>query len=490
MEPLDELDPLATVFPEEDAPLQGLSPLGGSGQTRAPRRESPVPATRVPFPLDPTLAPVFRDFEQSGVRWCLLGLPEERPQGADEEVVVLVDRSALATARRALKANGFAPIPTWGRGPLARFVGYNPTGDRWVILDVATRLTYGPNAELETGAEGGCLERRRWEGGVYVLAADDAFWTLLLHVLLDDPTLLGARPPVFAKTLERLAVEARTEGPLGRVVASFLPERWSTGILVDCVWDGDWDALERLAPVLAAVWAREQEGAARRRDLANRALRRFSARRLLPQPRGLSVALLGPEPAAKAALAAELGRTFHLPVTFMRMSAPPRSRGGKLTRAWLFVTLVTFWHRYLTGRQRRGKGRLVIFDRYTYDYRLPPAKPARALGKLRRLILGRACPAPDVVVVLDDPTPPKVRKLRPDVPYESVRQRYLDLAQRLPDAIVLEAPGSHEASDEASDAPSMDTEHLRREITAQLWRVYAAAPPTSWLLRLGGLLQR
>ena len=77
-----------------------------------------------------------------------------------------------------------------------------------------------------------------------ILSADDAFWTLLLHVLLDDPTLLGARPPVFAKTLERLAVEARTEGPLGRVVASFLPERWSTDVLVDCVWDGDWDALD------------------------------------------------------------------------------------------------------------------------------------------------------------------------------------------------------------------------------------------------------
>ena len=88
--------------------------------------------------------------------------------------------------------------------------------------------------------------------------------------------------------------------------------------------------------------------------------------------------------------------------------------------------------------------------------------------------------------MLDDPTPPKVRKLRPDVPYESVRQRYLDLAQRLPDAIVVEAPGSHEASSGAS----MDTEHLRREITAQLWRAYAAAPPTSWLLRLGGLHRR
>lgn len=483
MEPLDELDPLAGVFPEDD-PGPGLSSLGGpnSGavETRAPRREAPP----VAFPLDPILAPVFRDFEQSGVRWCLLETPERLPaaadEGADQEVVALVDRAALATARRVLKANGFAPVPTWGRGPFARFVGYNPATDRWVILDVATRLAYGPYAELETGAEGGCLERRRWEGGVFVLAADDAFWTMLLHVLLDEPTLLGARPPAFAKTLERLAVEARAEGPLARVIASFLPGRWSTDVLVDCVWDGDWDALERLSPALAAEWARSQEGAARRRDLANRTLRGFSARSLLPPPRGLSVAFLGPDAAIKAALAADLGRTFYLPVTYMRMSAPARSRDGSPVRPGFFRTLFTQWHRYLTGRQRRAKGRLVVYDRYTYDYRLPPVKPVRALGKLRRLVLGRACPAPDVVVVLDDPTPPKVRKIRPDVPFETVRQRYLDLSQRLPDAIVVEAPPSSEGGDE----------RVRREITAQLWRAYAAAPPTSWLLRLGGLLKR
>ena len=103
MEPLDELDPLATVFPEEDVPPQGISPLGGSVETRAPRRESQIEAPKAPFPLDPILAPVFRDFEQSGVRWCLLGQPEEGAQGADEEVVALVDRSALTTATRSVK---------------------------------------------------------------------------------------------------------------------------------------------------------------------------------------------------------------------------------------------------------------------------------------------------------------------------------------------------------------------------------------------------
>ena len=483
MEPMDDLDPLARVFPEDETTSPGMAAAPGSTpvvplDTRPLRREAPPPV----FPLDPILVPVFRDFEQSGVRWCLLGLPGtgagtgSGAAGGDEESVALVDRSALHAARRILKANGFAPIPTWGRGPVCRFVGYNPELDRWVTLDLATRLSYGPNAELETGAEGGCLERRRWEGGVFVLAADDAFWTLVLHLLLDDPTLLGGRPPQFAKTLERLAIEARAEGPLARVVAPFLPERWSPEILVDCVWDGDWGALERLAPVLGAEWARRQAGPARRRDFANRILRRFSDRKLLPAPRGFSVALLGPDPTAKGALAGELGRTFYLPVTYMRMSAPPRTRrrGGKLVRAGLFRTLLTMWHRYLTGRQRRGKGRLVVFDRYSYDYRVPLSKRPRALGRLRRFVLGRACPAPDLVVVLDSPTPPKVRTLR-DVPHETIRRRYLALFQRLPDAVLVE-------DDTGPD-------QVRRDITAQLWRAYAAALPTSWLLRLGRLLQ-
>ena len=475
MEPLDELDPLAVVFPEDGITGGGLSGLGSSAvraEARAPARE-PAPA---PFPLDPILAPVFRDFEQSGVRWCLLEHPEPSARGADEEVVALIERPSQATARRVLIANSFAPFPTWGHGPLTRFVGYNPATDRWVVIDLASRLAYGPHADLETGAEGGCLERRRWEGGVYRLAAPDAFWTLLLQVLLDDPTLLGFRPPSFAKTLERLAVEARADGPLARVVQGFLPDHWSTESIIDCVWDGDWDALERLAPALAAQWARSQGGAARRRSLANRALRRFSARRLLPPPRGLSVALLAPDPAAKAALAAELGKTFYLPVTLMRMSAPPRTRGGKLGRAGFLATLLTMWRRYLTGRSRRARGRLVVFDRYTYDYRIPPARQVRGLGRLRRLLLGRACPAPDVVVILDDATPPKVRKLRPEVSYEAVRHQYLDLSQRMPDAIVIEAPPG-------GGSP-------RRELTAALWRAYAAAPPTSWVLRIGSHLER
>jgi len=60
--------------------------------------------------------------------------------------------------------------------------------------------------------------------------------------------------------------------------------------------------------------------------------------------------------------------------------------------------------------------------------------------------------------------------------FRSVRHQYLDLSQRMPDAIVIEAPPG-------GGSP-------RRELTAALWRAYAAAPPTSWLLRLASHLGR
>jgi len=93
MDPLDELDPLAAVFPEDDGLPPGGSAVDGRAATPAPERQ----ALGVAFPVDALLAPVFRAFEQAGVRWCLLRLPEDgsSPGG---EVVALVDRSALSEA--------------------------------------------------------------------------------------------------------------------------------------------------------------------------------------------------------------------------------------------------------------------------------------------------------------------------------------------------------------------------------------------------------
>ena len=485
METVDEPDPLALIFPEEGIRHAGVSVLAPRQAGRGPLREVLPPAS---FGIDPLLVPVFRAFEQSGVRWCLLRIRdgETALESPGQEIVALVDRPALATAYRILKSNGFAAVPaseaprqaaahpTAGVVGHARFVGYNPKTDHWVVMELAGRLSYGPYAALETGAEGGCLERRRWESGLYVLGADDAFWTLLFHLMFDRrpeevATGPGATPPAFSR-LERLVADARTDGPLARLVAKALPPGWGPEHLVDCVWEGEWDVLEKMAPVIREEWEHIQSWAARRRALARRGRHRLARRLPLTGAPGISVALLAPDLAAKSALANDLGRSFYLPVTYVRMGAPPRRgrRTRRLARAGFFRTISTQWKRYLVGRVRRSRGRLVVFDRYSYDARLPAPRKLKPLAKLRRFLLGRACPAPDLVVVLDAPTVLWPRKgrlgARAEVPREVLRMQYLDLAQRLPDAIVIEAAAG--------------SDRLRRDVTAAIWRAYASAPPS------------
>lgn len=497
MDQLDDVDPLELIFPEDLGVAEAVS-MGAAGRSAGAgpsvAREPTIRLAPAIFPVDSLCSPVFRDFEQAGVRWCLLGLPEgsRDPRGLREEVVTaLVDTPALGTAKGILRGNGFAPVPVWdqpreGAGRVAqgegahRFVGYNPKSDCWVTLLLVTRLAYGPFATLETGAERGCLERRRWEGGVFLLNQDDAFWALLCGLLLNHPAgepLPASPDPLAFGRMERLVVEARTDGPLARLIGGFLPAGWEPQHLVDCVWEGGWDVLAGLAPRIEAAWLGSRTWAARRRSGGARLAARVGALRLmgglLSGSRGLSVALLAPDPALKGVLANDLGETFYLPVSYIRMGAVPRRsrRSQRLTRAGFFRTLTTFWRRWAAGWIRRAKGRLVLFDRYTYDARIPSLTPVRGLGRLRRIVLGRACPAPDLAVILDAPAALRPRRTRgpggAEVPFAVRRRQYLDLALRLPDALCVEARSGED--------------RLRREVTAQVWRAYAALPAPFWL---------
>ncbi|MGH2717468.1 MAG: hypothetical protein ACRDJU_02665, partial [Actinomycetota bacterium] len=133
MDPDDEFDPLAVVFPVDGYPVGpppgtsaalssasrtsgSASPAGSAQQAPAPARETVLRVAPSAFPTDPILKPVFRDFEQSGVRWCLIGA-ESLPGRGGEEVTVLLERPSLPSAKTALRANGFAPVPVWGAVP-------------------------------------------------------------------------------------------------------------------------------------------------------------------------------------------------------------------------------------------------------------------------------------------------------------------------------------------------------------------------------------
>jgi thymidylate kinase len=180
--------------------------------------------------------------------------------------------------------------------------------------------------------------------------------------------------------------------------------------------------------------------------------------------RGLTVALLAPDGAGKTRLAESLGTAVGLPArsVYMGLYQQPThpSRWSRLSRALqrpgihLLTLLLTQWQRYLIARLHKALGRLVIFDRYSYDALVSDATVSWR-DRASRWLLSRACPAPDLVLVLDAPGEVLYARKREHTPRELERQRqlYLRLAAQLPGAVVIDA--------------ARDFEEVRRE-AAQL----------------------
>ncbi len=410
--------------------------------------------------MHPLLEVVYRDFEREALRWCLLR-PEADAEDPRGDIDLLVQADQLTAVRRILHRRGFVTIPARGYGPHVFFLRYDLETDRWIKLDVVTRLAFGRCHQLESGAEGACLVRRRLEGSTWVLDRDDSFWTLLLHALADT----GRITLEHRRHLEELAPSASITGPLARVAEAAAPQGWGPARFLGCVQRADWGALEGQARALEEAWERRLGPAALRRRLMNLVGRRLLGRLLfLTRRRGLSVALLAPDGAGKSTLAEGVLRTSYFPARSIYMGLRGRQgerRGVHIPGLGLAKNLATQWKRYLSGRSHQLRGRLVIFDRYTYDALLPPPQPLGPAGKLRRWLLARACPPPDLAVVLDAPAEELYqRKGEHGVAVlERQRRRYLELRSRLRRSVVIDA--------------SLDAEEVRRQVTGVIWEAYA-----------------
>jgi thymidylate kinase len=127
----------------------------------------------------------------------------------------------------------------------------------------------------------------------------------------------------------------------------------------------------------------------------------------------------------------------------------------------LTLRLLRQWRRYLRARYRQAKGELVVFDRYAYDALLPAPRRLGTLGRARRWLLARACPPPDLALLLDVPGEVLFARKGEHDPerLEAQRQWYLALQARRPEIVRLDA--------------TTDAETVRRTAIAFIWRDYA-----------------
>lgn len=393
----------------------------------------------------PLLAAAFAALEKAEVCWCLLRWPQN-PAAPTGDVDLLLAADDLERARKQLASLGLVRVPAVGSGYEYVFLAYHAATDCWIRLHVVTALAFGPRHRWHSGVEKACLARRVRRETQTELAAEDAFWTTLLHCLLDKNRITEHR----REDLRRTVQASDPSGPLRAVVERMCPPGWNAARLIEAVRRGAWDELTHFAPLLAKTWRQRTPPLVR---LARRVREGFRLpRRLLHawRRRGLSVAILGPDGAGKSTLAAGLAHSFFAPARTIYMGfgiSGGASRPALLAR-WTLPglgapgRLFVLWARLAAARYHQMRGRLVLFDRYTYDGLAPP--PGRR--RLSSWIKARACPAPDAVLLLDVPGSVMFQR-KGDLDVETLefqRQRFLALCPRLPAVLVVDGTRSAE----------------------------------------------
>jgi thymidylate kinase len=386
----------------------------------------------------PALRSLLATLDDAGVGWCLLS--SDVPEGDRGGVVDLLLEPAEAGHLAGLLADvGFSARRAGDRRAHRSFVVYDEATDRWFELNLVTRLRFGRLGELEAGLEQGCLSRRRRVGDLGVPAPDDAFWILVLRWLLDDD---ASRPDPHVR-LRDLAAAARPDGQLGSFVTSICPPEWDAGRVLARARDGQWRDLESISTPLRRSWSSRQPLVTLWRVVLSH-LRRVGTRVPSPRARGLSVALVAPDGAGKSTVAAALGRTMPLAVCRVYMGRHAGSEGDRTPV--LALRLVRQWARFLRARWHVACGRIVVFDRYSYDALLPAPRTPTPLRTARRWLLAHALPPPDLAVLLDVPGDIMFRRKGEHDPerLEGRRQAYRKLAGRVPRIEIVDASGTPE----------------------------------------------
>jgi O-antigen/teichoic acid export membrane protein/thymidylate kinase len=435
----------------------------------------------------PTLQALFERLEDSGMSHCLLrGRDELRLVEDAYEIDLLVAPQELNRFRAVAADLGFECMPSWGSAPHVFFVTRESNPSTWIKLDVVTDLRYGPSRTLRIGRVADYLHRTRLIDGIRVLAAADEFVHLVLHGILDK----GRVEPRHQARLQALRHELRSSA-CGRLLLaehfrSLAPAMTWADATSACD-QADWSQLERRGRMLRRQLTRQQLMAAAWRRMCVWSGRRLRPFRLPQRPRGLVVALLGPDGAGKTAVATTLARSMPLVTRRVYMGYGRRDdeRGSATSRMmWRLagevpeggrgpirrVRLAMRWAarialqtvRSVVVRTRRSAGQVVLLDRHVYDLSAAnssPSSPSRVKRALRRWLTAIG-PTPDLVVSLDVPAEILCQR-KAEWPIEVLaRQRvaYRELALRLPNGLVIDA--------------SQEFDRVCGNVSDEVWRRY------------------
>lgn len=383
---------------------------------------------------------VFRELDLSGIDWSLLR-PRESLALPEGDVDLLVEPRNLPGVHEILMARGFVEmrIP----GPDLHAALYDEDEGRFIWLHIQTALRLAgaelPAHELLAEADREDLRQPsdRW-----------LLWIMLLRALVDKGELVERH----RRSVQALA--ARWSG--GPPALESLARRHGLdpeGVVAYAA-AGDWEALlnrrVHQEPAPPSTF--------RRIVRAARALRR------LRHPGGLSVAVIGPDGAGKSTLVEALSKSLPLPVRVQYMGLT----GGRLPKAdalrvpgvVFLARVIILWLRYARAAYHRARGGIVLFERYTLDGAVPSGMRLGPAGRLSRRLQRRACPIPDLVLLLDasgDTLYKRSGEYGPAV-LEGWRAAYDRLRASVPQVQAIDA-----------ERPA---EEVRREALARIWRRY------------------
>jgi hypothetical protein len=229
----------------------------------------------------PLLRRLFAALEVRQLLWLLLRMPSDfaRPAGDVDLLVAPEDLDGLVEVAEEL---GFAALPGWESPPGLILVSYDRPSDHWVVLDIATAVSFRSPASWELpGGAREVLSRRHLHDSVALPSEGDAFWLLLAHCLLDD----GGVPAHYRGALQALA--RRNSGSfVGRALLSAAGNRHELAAFQEAVLAGDWQRLKEMGARLVADLKRERSVVERSRATAKRTLRVARKPLLLRRRRG------------------------------------------------------------------------------------------------------------------------------------------------------------------------------------------------------------